>query len=240
MGWFKWRPSCWPKSQRAAPASKKPYGNSWFPPRGLFKTSLEMQYAALADLHATVVDTTAADEKKLEAEFNKLKNLLAPGDDHLDSVIDEVLSLRTQTRWSALLHAVAVYHYLECEVVLLMRWRFSAMPEKEADMLIRQVHQWDRLKDLTKVYLGTQLSTLTSFTTVDELRCVANAAKHTAGLISKDLANRKGKTWKEGEPIDPTKLNLPAYRDAAVAFLSDLVQKAEAGVTKEFGAPPAS
>lgn len=96
MGWTKWRPSGWPKSKKAGPKPKRTCGATWFPPHEFFKTSLEMHYSALADLHATVVDTTGADENKLEAEFDKLKKILSPGDEQLDSVIDDVLSLQTR------------------------------------------------------------------------------------------------------------------------------------------------
>lgn len=240
MGWTKWRPSWWPAPAKSAPRPKNAFGATWFPPHELFKSSLEMHYASLTDLHESVLNATVSDEKTLEAEFNLLKGILPPGDDHLDSVIDDVMSLKTRTRWSALLHAVAAYHYLECEIVLLMRWRLSGMADKDAGMIIRQVHVWDRFKDMTKSHLGTQLSTLKGFTTVDELRVVCNAAKHTAGEVSTDLANRKGKAWKVGESIDTAKLDLPAYRLAAVGFLSELVKNAEAGVTKQFGPPPKS
>lgn len=238
MDWFKWRPSWWPWREKTtvAPRPTNVFGSTWFPPHELFKSSLEMHYSSLTDLHESVLNATVSDERKLEAEFDRLRKILPPGDDHLDSVIDDVLSLQTRTRWSALLHAVAAYHYLECEIVLLMRWRLSGMTEKDANLIIRQVHVWDRFKDMTKVHLGTQLSALPGFTTVDELRVVCNAAKHTAGLISTDLANRKGKSWKVGEPIDTAKLDLPAYRQAALGFLSELVRSAEAGVTKQFGA----
>lgn len=238
MGWFSWRPWWWPWSEETAQRPANAFGATWFPPHGIFKSSLEMHYEALADLHQSVLDATVGDETRLGAEFDRLKKILPPGDDHLDSVIDDVTSLQTRTRWSALLHAVATYHYLECEIVLLMRWRLSGMAKKDVDSIIRQVHVWDRFKGMTKVYLGTQLSTLKGFTTVDELRCVCNAAKHTAGEISKELANRKGKGWEIGKPIDTAKLDLEAYRLAAVGFLSDLVQSAEAGVSKQFGPPP--
>ncbi len=228
----------WPPTNVTVPTPTNAYGDTWFPPSELFATSLEMHYASLATLHGRVDEPTAVDEKKLESEFASLAALRPPGDEHLDSVIDDILSLQSQVRWSALLQIVAIYQYLEAEIVLLMRWRFSGLMKPEVDILIRQVHQWDRLKELTRDHCGTQLSSVANYTNVDELRVLANAVKHTAGLISKDVANRKGKTWEVGKPIDTTKLDLPSYRTAAVAFLSDLVKSAESCVTNQFGPPP--
>jgi hypothetical protein len=214
-----------------------PWGATWFPAADWFTTGLAMQCDALAELHERVVEGGKDQEAALTAQFEKLKSALQPHDEQVDAVIDDLMSVQTQVRWSALLHCVALYHYLESEIVVLFRWRLSAFPEKERAVQLRRVHRWDELKKLSRGYVDTRLSEVAEYATVNELRNVCNSVKHTGGAISKDLADLKGKGWTEGEDIDHARLDLKMFSSGAQAFLDDLLARAERGTTRLLGLP---
>lgn len=217
----------------------RPWGATWFPSAVYFTTGFAMHCEALAELHEGVVQQGQLQEAALTTQFDQLKGVLLPDHDaHVDAVIDDVMSVHTQVRWSALLHCVALYHYLESEFVILFRWRLSSFPREERVAQLRRVHRWDDLKKLSRDYTDTRLSEVAEYATVNELRIVCNSVKHAGGAISKELAAFKGKGWAEGEDIDHAKLDLKRFRSGAQAFLDDLLARAERGTTRLLGSPP--
>lgn len=215
---------------------KKAYGKTWYPPPGLFVDDLKLEIDKLAELQETVTTAIAKAKTELEAAWAKLKGDHEWDDEAAEWVADDWYGVDEQERWAILLHIVAVYHTLEHEVGSVIRWRISGMPDAQQEELLFQVHKWRGLEELLDKLCKVQLSAISRYSDVNELRVLANSVKHTGGHVSKELATLTGRT--RGDQIAPASINAEALRNAALEFMRDLVVKVEAGTQALLGTPP--
>lgn len=212
---------------------------AWLPPTGVFTATLSWQCDQLAALHETVSSAVVMESPAVKKEFEKARSAYEGGDEDasfaMDWFIDDLMSLDVQERWSALLQCVAVYHYLEGEVGSVFRHVMSGLPDNTKKKELRKVHKWDELAGLLLRWCDIDVTTLSDYARVNELRLVCNAVKHTGGLVSEELA--KATSLVEGEPIKTTDLDLEAFRKAAIRFLKEMVTKTAAGLLKKHGKP---
>ena len=134
-----------------------------------------------------------------------------------------------------LLHTVSLYHRLENELKTIFAWRFNGLPNAQKNHLMYGVHKWKDLQDLTQTYFNFDVASVADSRAVDELRCIANAAKHKQGNVTSELHKLTG--WPLNKPIDIANVDLNRLREACVGFFSNFAEKAERSMEEMFGNP---
>lgn len=229
------------KSKVPVPAvPKSGFGSTWLPHPRMYADMFRLEAEQLAQLHDDVVTQSAAASAAISSDWKRVIGEADEDDDdareYLDSLHGETKAIEARERWSALLHCVALYHYLERELGSVFKWVFSGLPDSERENQLRRVHKWSDLAILADAHLGITVSAVDRFDDVDRLRLICNAVKHTGGKVSSELARKTG--WASGSPIEPVMLDLCALRKAGELFLEDFVARANAGLQTRLGPPP--
>jgi len=155
---------------------------------------------------------------------------------HAQAQSEEESELAELLRETTLLFAVAIYHAVENTLYSIFQRRLSGLDEIPRQRLLREVHKWEKLKQLTTVYFHVRLDSLKGARQVNVLRLIANAAKHLGGRVSAELAGATG--WQKGQPIAASDVDLTNLHRRCIVFIVEFVKAAEKGTRKLFGEPP--
>jgi hypothetical protein len=222
----------------------KPWGSVWLPSKD-WPSQLSFSVDYLSELHDIVVSQTSLVMKRLEERWNELPHLHLPPDDEYearDILVDDAHVANSVRRWSTLLQVVALFHQLESELQMLFRWVLSGLPKQDREPKLRSIHQWKELRKLYKECCDRELTKVSRYNEVNELRLLCNSVKHAGGKVTHELAEFTKSTTKlqQGADLEAHNIDLPKYRAALSEFLEDFAAEAEAGLQQKFGKPAKS
>ena len=97
-----------------------------------------------------------------------------------------------------------------------MAWEYGAESVKK-----RKFHVVTNLEVALRKDFGLELSSLSNYPAIDELRLVNNAVKH-ENAVTEEIAKRTG--WTEGTPLLELESRLDSYMDAIPDYVLELGQ----------------
>ncbi|XXY13357.1 hypothetical protein WME88_34360 [Sorangium sp. So ce216] len=223
-----------PVAQKPTPAPCAFSQASWLPD-GVW---LEMELDALNEIHDIIMRETKRRDDRFQKSFAALQ---AQGADHewLDTVIDDGYANCKVERWSTLLQAIAVYHQIEDQLKFIFLSIFSGCDREARDTKLRDVSTWKSVRKMLNESCAVELTKISRYNDVNELRLICNAVKHTGGQVTRELSEFTKSTLnlKRGDDIKSKDVDLKKYGSSASEFVVDFRNQAEAGLTKKFGKP---
>jgi hypothetical protein len=211
----------------------------WLPWPQVFADLLETRLARLDTIREAFETHVTAERETVQQRWKALQSdKTIRGDEgqaRAEGLSDDTWALDDIARRSTLMQCVFMYHAVERELWAIFRFRYRAVPEPTKGELLFRVHRWAVLHRDTRRYFGFELDSVSRYSTVNRLRCIANSVKHGDGHVNGELAQVA--RWRAGTPIEIARLRLPDLNAACLSFITSFVTKAERGMRRSLGRP---
>jgi hypothetical protein len=167
----------------------------------------------LIDLELARVDTLISlVESAVAAEMEDLRDMAGDEDDGIESYADEAYELSDVGALFTQLSVIALYAVVEIRTK-------SLLAVKAAPADVHKAFKVKELKKLFKKHSGIALENVRDFATIDELRCLNNAIKH-SGYVSDELGGFQG--WTSGDRIGDVRPAVARIRPIVARYLADV------------------
>ncbi len=143
---------------------------------------------------------------------------------HMDCLNEDILQLKEVEDISKKLAVVGLYMVVETFTKQIMKCFYQDLDEKMKKEKLHILHKWGVLKDKLNVLCGLDLSEVSEFSVIDELRCLNNVIKH-GGYVDEKLAAFL--TWKDdiGKEIYVDKIELEKFYISIPKYIHDMAEK---------------
>ena len=143
---------------------------------------------------------------------------------HMDSLNDEIVQLIEVADISKKLAVVGLYMIVENFTKRIMKCLYHDLDEKTRKKKLHYLYIWDVLKKELNNLCGLDLSEVSEYSVIDELRCLNNDIKH-SGYVGEDLSAFL--SWKDDieKEIDVDKIELEKFYISIPKYIHDMVEK---------------
>ena len=177
-------------------------------------SSLELNLNGLRDGIKTEIKE--ASPKQYDSEHDYLS--------HMDSLNDEIVQLKEVEDISKKLAAIGLYMIVENVTKNIFKWLYHDLDERTKKKKIRVLHRWDVLKKELYNFCALDLSDVSEYSVVDELRCLNNVIKH-SGYVNEKLSSFSNWQNDLGKEIDTEKIDLDKFCESIPKYIHDLAEK---------------
>jgi hypothetical protein len=208
-------------------------------PFGFINSLARHRVGILVQVLSAIEDTVRRGQTSQEERWTHFQSRNPSVDeeqDYGDFLSDQRAELETVLLEGRLFHIVALYHTVENALGRFFRWRLSGIAPADRAEILKTLHRWKELGDLTNMYFGFGIASVPGFATVNRLRLITNAVKHEGGRVSREL--HKVTRWKRGQAIAPTRVDLPKARALCLRFLKLYGERAQRGTEKKYPRAP--
>lgn len=177
-------------------------------------SSLELNMNGLRDRIKTEIK--GANPEQYDSEHDYLS--------HMDSLNDEIVQLKEVEDISKKLAAIGLYMVVENATKNIFEWLYHDLDKRTKEKKIRILHRWDVLKKELNDLCALDLSEVSEYSVVDELRCLNNVIKH-SGYIDKKLSSFSNWQNELEKEVDTEKIDLDKFCKSIPKYIHDLVTK---------------
>lgn len=186
---------------------------------------IRMEIEKIEHFREQVGKHNLADSKYYEQEYENISrsNFLSDFDYHsyLDTFDDRFYDLSEINKLAEQLVIVALYRLVELKTKSILHVFI-----KDTNKVYKS-YRWDKLEKTIKNDFGFDLSNVSFFENIDELRLLNNSIKH-KGTVIKDLEKYNG--WTEGDEIKDLHHKINKFGKVIPKYFSDLIDKLNNGL----------
>lgn len=177
-------------------------------------SSLELNLNGLRDRIKTEIK--GANPEQYDSEHDYLS--------HMDSLNDEIVQLKEVEDISKKLAAIGLYMIVENATKNIFECLYHDLDKRTKEKKIRILHRWDVLKKELNDLCALDLSEVSEYSVVDELKCLNNVIKH-SGYVDEKLSSFSN--WQNDleKEVDTEKIDLDKFCKSIPKYIHGLVTK---------------